>query len=120
MSLQEAFMEDDRNQMLAEIKAKVEREDYVVDPTAVADALLKRLRELAEARRGHVASEERGPRYRECSYPTSLSSGESANRTPVSPDSTRPTQVNPRPPAWSRRASSALARAFWGTQAQSS
>jgi hypothetical protein len=118
MRMQEAFMEDDRKQTVAGIKAKVERDDYTVDPTAVADALLKRLREMAEARREHVGSEERGPRYRECSYPSSSSSGESANRRPASPGSTRPTQVNPWPSAWSRRAASALAQALWGTQAQ--
>ncbi len=113
-------MEDDRNQVVAGIKAQVERDEYIVDSYAVADALLKRLRGLAESRPRYGGTDEPGPRYRECSYPASSPSGESVNRRPGSPGTTRPTQVNPGPSAWSRKANSALAREFWGRQAHSS
>ena len=41
-------MEEDRENV-ADIKAKVQHGEYEVDPTAVADALLRHLRELATA-----------------------------------------------------------------------
>ncbi len=42
-------MDEDREKV-ANIKARVQHGEYEVDPTAVADALLRRLRELANAR----------------------------------------------------------------------
>ncbi len=121
-------MEDDRKHAVAEIKAKVERDEYTVDPVAVADALLKRLRELSERRREHVRTgergpprpDERGPRYNACSYPASSPPGQSAKRRPGWPANTWPIQVSWTASSWSRNAASALARAFRGTQAQSS
>ena len=43
-------MNQDREQTVAQIKDRVRRGEYEVDPGAVADAILRRLRELAQER----------------------------------------------------------------------
>jgi anti-sigma-28 factor FlgM len=62
---------------LAVLKEQIERGEYRVDPTAVADALLRRLRAFAQ---------------NECSYPDSGPSAP-ANTTPGGPSTTDPIQV---------------------------
>jgi anti-sigma-28 factor FlgM len=43
-------MNQDGEKKVVEIKEKIERGEYRVDPLAVADAILRRLHELANAR----------------------------------------------------------------------
>lgn len=50
LSMQEGNPMDQDREKVADIKAKVQHGRYEVDPTAVADALLRRLREDAQAR----------------------------------------------------------------------
>jgi hypothetical protein len=57
----------------ATLKDQIAKGEYRVDPTAVADALLRRLQN-------------------ECSYPTSSASA-SVNTTPGGPSTTEPIQV---------------------------
>ncbi len=90
---------------LAELKALIERGEYEVDPQAVADAIVERLRALAAA-----ASHTDEPQ-KECSYPDSSPSA-SVNTTPAGPGTTRPTQVS----RWLSNAAAALG----GMQTQSS
>jgi len=50
---------------VGQLKEQVERGDYRVDPKAVAEAIVRRLRELG------AASGERPESHSECSYPNS-------------------------------------------------
>ncbi len=59
------------------LKQQIEQGEYQIDPSAVADAMLRRLRAFAQSA---------------CSYPASGSST-STNATPGSPSTTDPTQV---------------------------
>jgi hypothetical protein len=61
----------------AVLKQQIEKGEYQVDPSAVADAMLRRLRAFAQSA---------------CSYPTSGSSA-STNATPGGPSMTDPIQV---------------------------
>jgi anti-sigma-28 factor FlgM len=61
----------------AVLKQQIEKGEYQVDPSAVADAMLRRLRAFAQSA---------------CSYPASGSSA-SMNATPGGPTTTDPTQV---------------------------
>jgi Arc/MetJ-type ribon-helix-helix transcriptional regulator len=97
-------MDDDREQKVAEIKQRVERGEYRVDPDVVADAILRRLRKLAAERA------ERAEPQNECSYPDRSPSA-SVKLTPAGPSRTRPTHVRRTP---------SLAWLFGGTQTQSS
>jgi hypothetical protein len=72
---------------LAELKQQIERGEYEVDPQAVADAIVERLRGLA------AASSHPDEPQKECSYPDSSPSA-SVNTTLAGPGRTRPTQVN--------------------------
>jgi len=92
-------------QRLAELKQLIERGDYEVEPYAVADAIVERLRGLAAA--ASLADEPQN----ECSKPDNSPSA-SVNTTPAEPGSTRPTQVN----RWLWSAAAALG----GMQTQSS
>jgi Anti-sigma-28 factor, FlgM len=92
-------------QRLAELKQLIERGEYEVDPVAVADAIVERLRGLA------AVAPHAGERQKECSYPESSPSA-SVNTTPAGPGRTRPTQVN----RWLSNAAAALG----GMQTQSS
>jgi hypothetical protein len=51
-------MDEDRNKV-ADMREQIEQGDYRVEPVAVADAILRRLRELGVARAERVGSEER-------------------------------------------------------------
>lgn len=86
---------------LAELRARILRGEYQIDPIAVADAILQR---------GQSS---------ECSYPESGRSA-SVKHTPGSPAITRPTQVSPAALAHLSAAASATVRALGGMQAQSS
>src|ERR1700683_5402462 len=72
---------------LPELKQLIERGEYEVDPQAVADAIVERLRALA------TAASHADERQKECSSPDS-SPSESVNTTLAGPGRTRPTQVN--------------------------
>jgi len=67
--------EGHREAHLTGIRDQIERGEYHVDAAAVADAIMRRLRELADARPAP---------QNECSYPDSGPS-ESTNATPGSP-----------------------------------
>jgi len=100
-------MHTEREARLVKLRAQIARGDYHVDPHAVADAILRRVRapETAEPR----------PDQNECSYPTSPPST-SAKTKPGGPSMTRPIQLSPVFAA----ASSASLRAVGGIQAHSS
>src|ERR1700731_4735521 len=97
-------MDEDRDQKMAEIKQRVQRGEYRVDPDVVADAILRRLREFAAVRA------ERDTPQNECSYPDRAPAA-SVNLTPAWPSRTRPIHVSPK---------RSLAWLFGGTQTQSS
>jgi Anti-sigma-28 factor, FlgM len=61
----------------AVLKQQIDKGEYQIDPSAVADAMLRRLRAFAQSA---------------CSYPASGSSA-STNATPGGPSTTDPTQV---------------------------
>ena len=95
---------------LDELKDKVDRSDYAVDPRLVAEALLRRF----DTRR-HEAVEPRVDHPTRCSYPRSgrAPGSRPLNVTSGAPSRTRPTHVSPA----AARASSARSG---GTQAHSS
>jgi hypothetical protein len=86
---------------LAQLRARILRGEYNIDPRAVADAILE-----------HAQSSE-------CSNPESDPSA-SMNEHPGEPATIWPIQVSPAPLAQLSAAASAAARAFGGMQAQSS
>lgn len=94
--------EDLMDEHLSELRERICRGEYRIDPTRVADAIIERLRQPSE-----------------CSYPE-RGLFESLKTTPGSPATTRPTQVSPAPLAQLSAAASAAARALGGMQAQSS
>jgi Anti-sigma-28 factor, FlgM len=117
MREQEAVMEQEKPERVAELKARLERGDYEVDPGAVADALLRRLREMRQSRPENVQLYE--PRAQnECSNPAS-SPEESEKPTRGGPFRTRPIHVS-FSPTWVSSLRAALVRAFGATQTQSS
>lgn len=83
----ESTKEDCENKV-AQLKEKIESGEYLVDPTAVADAIVNQIRDLADARAEHVFSQN------ECSNPTKASVA-STNVTPASPSTTDPIHVSP-------------------------
>lgn len=87
---------------LSELRGKIARGEYQIDPLAVADAILDRTGQ---------------PRL--CSYPES-GRLPSVKETPGSPPTTRPIQLRPIPLGQLSAAASAAARALGGIQAQSS
>jgi hypothetical protein len=92
----------------AELKQQIENGEYQVDPVAVADAMLRRLRGLAQP-----------SAQNECSYPDSSPSA-SVNTTPVGPSTTKPTHVRTAPRLRGPRALSSIVAVRAGTQAHSS
>jgi Anti-sigma-28 factor, FlgM len=50
---------DEDHEKVADMSEKIRRGDYRVDPVAVADAILRRLRDVAAARAEHVGLGER-------------------------------------------------------------
>jgi hypothetical protein len=94
----------------AQLKQQIENGEYQVDPVAVADAMLRRLRGLAEP-----------SAQNECSYPdSSPSASASANTTPGGPSTTKPTHVRSVPRLRGPRALSSIAAVRAGTQAHNS
>jgi hypothetical protein len=94
-------MNNSREQQIGKIKERIERGEYEVDPRAVADAIMDRLR-LSTA----LAEEYQN----ECSKPDS-SPSPSVNTTPPGPRTTWPIKVN--------RWLSNVAAAVGGIQTQS-
>ncbi len=114
-----------RNQeRLSDLKARVGRGEYVVDPHRVADAMVNRLRFLAATRAERVEAtaraEARGladhPMW---SYPR-RPGGPSANTAAASPGTTRPTQLRGSGGSTSASSRSAAARAQAGRHRHSS
>jgi hypothetical protein len=85
----EEFMDEDREEKMVGIKEQIERGDYRVDPAAVADAILRRMRGLERP-----GGQKPGAQNR-CSYPPSFSSSPSTKLTPPAPGTTDPIQVRP-------------------------
>lgn len=130
-------MDEHRSNTTAEIKAKVRGDEYVVDPVAVADALVRRLR---DGERGRMGSLRDGPArpvrlvrprpdrsvpgtgsgtdQTACSYPRRGRS-QSTKLTAGGPARTRPIQLS-RVSGWLASAVSAAVRARLGKQTQSS
>lgn len=96
-------MDTEREAELVKLRAQIAHGDYRVDPHAVAEAILRRMR--LEALRGQ----------NECSNPASLPST-SAKTNPGGPSMTWPIQVNPILSV----AASASSRAAGGMQTHSS
>lgn len=96
--------DNDHEMKLSRIKGMIDTREYQVDEVAVADALIRRLREGRERRQSL------------CSNPAS-SPGKSANSTPGGPSSTLPIQVTPTEP---RTIALIAFRVFGGAQTQSS
>ena len=92
----------------AELKQEIENGEYQVDPVAVADAMLRRLRRLPERNAQN-----------ECSNPDSSPSA-SVNTTPGGPSTTKPTHVRSVPRLRGPRAFSSIAVVRAGTQAHNS
>jgi Anti-sigma-28 factor, FlgM len=92
----------EQQQRLGKLKELIERGEYEVDPQAIADAIVDRLRATAA-----LVDEYQ----KECSNPESSPSA-SVKTTPAGPSKTRPTQV--------RRWLSISAAALGGMQTQSS
>jgi Anti-sigma-28 factor, FlgM len=81
-------MGQDRNFKVGQLRDQVERGDYRIDPGAVADAIVGRLRDLVQAGGNRMQGQS------ECSYPDS-SSTESTNSRPAGPSTTDPIHVRP-------------------------
>jgi hypothetical protein len=84
---------------VADMREQIKQGEYRVEPTAVADAILRRLGELAAARAEHVAPDEQALARRRdlqmaCSNPESESLAP-RNTRPAGPSMTRPTTVKP-------------------------
>jgi len=99
-------MDENQQNRLSEIKDKVARGEYNVDPDRVADAIVRRWGDSAMAHAKRVIrvrdphTRERG--QSECSYPESGPSA-SVKARPGGPATTRPTHVtSPRPPGLRR------------------
>jgi hypothetical protein len=101
-------MNEVSEQRVADIKQRIERGEYRVDPHAVADAILQRVRDRAAA--SNVRAPNKEPQNK-CSYPD-RDPETSLKVTPWGPSFTRPTHV-------SRRLLFAL-RMLSGIQTQSS
>jgi hypothetical protein len=115
----------DREDKMGDLKHQIETGEYRVDPTAVADAIVRRLRDVAAARGEIVRKAERtecnGERpQKECSYP-SISPSPSVNTTPARPLTTDPITVKPASRrAWFDGVFAGFLHSLAGTQAQSS
>lgn len=116
-------MEED-HEKVADMREKIERGEYRVEPTAVADAILRRLQELAVARGEHVAADEQAWAHThgsqiECSYPE-RDPRAPRKMTPGAPSTTRPTTVRPTVIERLANVVSTTLKPDPGTQAQSS
>jgi hypothetical protein len=114
-------MEEQLDKKVAELKDQLQRGDYTVDPDAVADAILRRLRDLVAFRVELVDDAESSsspPFQSRCSYPVS-GADLSAKLTPE-PRIARPIQVIRAAGEALVSAASSVARAGGGAQTQSS
>src|SRR5690242_6404619 len=118
-------MYKDREDKMGELKQQIEAGEYLVDPTAVADAIVRRLRDAATGHTGVVRRNDRADRLRgngqnACSYPTS-SSEPSVNTTPAGPLTTEPIKVRSTPRrSWFDGVIAGFVHTLAGTHAQSS
>jgi len=119
-------MNKDREDRMGALKQQIEAGEYRVDPTAVADAIVRRLRDVAAARSDIVQQSERARHtngkhgQNECSYPTS-SPAASVNTTPAGPATTDPITVRSNPPrSWFDAVFAGFLHTLAGTHAQSS
>lgn len=116
-------MDKQSDKKLAELKERLDRGEYTVDPGAVADAILRRSRDMALLRahvrdlRDENGTVEDGDQSR-CSYPASGWAA-SRKRTPGSPLTARPIQVIRGIRGSLARAFSISFRASGGAQTQS-
>jgi Anti-sigma-28 factor, FlgM len=116
-------MDEDREKV-ADMREQIRQGEYRVEPKAVADAILRRLRDLAAARREQVAALERAwaqehSAQTRCSYPDNPPEA-SVKTTPGGPSTTRPTGVTSTVLDRLASAVSSALRPDAGTQAQSS
>jgi hypothetical protein len=100
-------MHSEREARKSMLRAQIAQGDYRVDPHAIADAILRRVR--------MVETDEERPGQKVCSYPASVPST-SPKTTPGGPSMTHPTQVRPTLSV----APSASLRAVGGMHTQSS
>lgn len=126
-------MENPAQKKLADLKEQLATGEYAIDPQAVADAILRRSRDVAMLRaemRATPASHElgNGPAglaggpnipYSTCSYPSRRLAA-SRKRAPGVPWTTRPIHVIRTLGSALATAASNTARALGGAQAQSS
>ena len=121
-------MEENADKKIAELKDRLENGEYAVDPTAVADAILRRSRDLALLKAQLRASgDEPGnpPAQRECSYPIKPDvpfrlGAHPSKRSSGDPATTRPIQVIRSLPGRLASFASIPPQAPGGAQAQSS
>ena len=92
----------------AQLKEQIEKGEYQVDPVAVADAMLRRLRGLTEFRAQN-----------ECSKPDS-SPSPSVNTAPGAPSTTKPTHIRSVARLRGPRSLSSVIAVRAGTQTHSS
>ena len=118
-------MNKDREDKMGELKQQIEAGEYLVDPTAVADAIVRRLRDAATGHAGTVRRNDRAERRRgngqnACSYPTS-SAEPSVKTTPAGPSTTEPMKVRSTPRrSWFDGVIAGFVHTLAGTHAQSS
>jgi anti-sigma-28 factor FlgM len=118
-------MYKDREDKMGELKQQIEAGEYLVDPTAVADAIVRRLRDAATGHTEVVRRKDRTERLRgngqsACSYPTS-SPEPSVNTTPAGPSTTEPMKVRSTPRrSWFDGVIAGFLHTLAGTHAQSS
>jgi hypothetical protein len=119
-------MYTDREDKMGDLKQMIEAGEYRVDPTAVADAIVRRLRDVAAARGEIVRHAERSDGVdiargqNECSYPT-RSPSPSVNTTPAGPSTTEPMRVRSAPRrAWFDGVVAGFLHTLAGRQAHSS
>jgi hypothetical protein len=115
-------MDNESDKKLDELKERLDRGEYAVDPAAVAEAILRRSRDMALVR-AHVRqlrryAEEPKDDQARCSYPVNRLVA-STKLTPDSPLITRPIQVMRRLRETLASAFSATFRAPGGAQTQS-
>ena len=116
-------MYKDREDKMGELKQQIEAGEYLVDPNAVADAIVRRLRDAAAGRSDVVRRVGRAERLRgncqnECSYPTS-SPSPSVKTTPAGPSTTEPIRVRSRR-SWFDGVIAGFVHTLAGTHAHSS
>lgn len=127
-------MQDETDKKLTDLKERLDSGEYAVDPHAVAEAILRRSREIALLR-AQFAESGSGPRHPRggsgsrgpgsfephdaCSYPTNRLVA-SRKLTPGAPWMTRPIQVMRALGSALWTAASSTRRALAGAQAHSS